>query len=75
MICGGTAGALCKAQIEQREKEGWKFKYEELLNCSHCELQGGLIENRIPQFSYHIECQEFDEKINVKTGEKMQIEG
>ena len=36
MVCGGTAGALCKAHIEQREKEGWVFKYEELLNCSNC---------------------------------------
>ena len=75
IICGGPAGALCKAQIDLRNKEGWKYKYEELLNCSHCELQGGLIENRVPQFSYHIECQEFDEKINVKTGERVQIEG
>ena len=33
MVCGGTAGALCKAQIELRGKEGWKYKYEELLNA------------------------------------------
>jgi hypothetical protein len=68
IVCGGTARALCKAQIELREKEGWKYKYEELLNTSNCFFQGGLIENRIPQFIYHIEVQEFDEKINVKTG-------
>ena len=68
MVCGGMAGATCKAHIDLRNKEGWKFKYEELLNCSHCELQGGLIEERKPQFSYHIECQEFDEKVNAKTG-------
>ena len=48
MVCGGTAGALCKAHIEQRQKEGWRFKYEELLNCGHCFFQGGLIESRIP---------------------------
>ena len=48
IVCGGTARALCKAQIEQRAKEGWKFKFEELLNCSNCFFQGGLIENRIP---------------------------
>ena len=75
MVCGGTAGALCKAHIEQREKEGWVFKYEELLNCSNCFFQGGLIEERVPQFIYHLEVQEFDEKINVKTGEKFVMEG
>ena len=48
MVCGGTAGALCKAHIEQREKEGWRFKYEELLNTSNCFFQGGLIEQRVP---------------------------
>ena len=76
IVCGGTASALCKAHIDQREKEGWRFKYEELLNASNCFFQGGLIENRIPQFIYHIEVQEFDEKINAKTGEKLEpIEG
>ena len=52
-----------------REKEGWKYKYEELLNCSNCFFQGGLIENRMPQFIYHIEVQEFDEKVSLKTGQ------
>ncbi len=76
LVCGGTAGALCKAQIEQREKGGWRFKYEEPLNASNCMFQGGLIEERVPQFIYHIECQEFDEKVNAKTGEKLEeIEG
>ncbi len=76
LVCGGTAGAVCKAHIEQREKEGWRFKYEELLNASNCMFQGGLIEERVPQFIYHIECQEFDEKVNAKTGEKLgEVEG
>lgn len=72
MVCGGTAGALCKAHIEQRQKEGWRFKYEELLNCGHCFFQGGLIESRIPQFIYHIEVQEFDAKVCAKTGDTLE---
>ena len=44
------------------------------MNCSNCFFQGGLIEQRVPQFIYHIEVQEFDEKVNVKTGEKIETE-
>ena len=33
MVCGGTAGALTKSHVEVRAKEGWKFKYDELLCC------------------------------------------
>ena len=31
-------------------------------------FQGALVENRVPQFSYHIEVQEFDERVTEKTG-------
>jgi len=72
MVCGGTASALCKAHIELREKEGWRFKYEELLSASNCFFQGGMVENRLPQFIYHIEVQEFDEKVDVKKGGKFE---
>ena len=75
MVCGGVASAQCKALIEQRQKEGWEYKYEELLNCSNCFFQGGFIEERKPQFVYHLECQEFDEKTCVKTGNKIELEG
>ena len=70
MVCGGRAGAILQAQLELREKEGWRFKYEELLDASHCAFQGGLLEDRVPQFIYHIQCQEISERVNVKTGEK-----
>ena len=70
MVCGeSSAGALLKAMIELREKEGWEFKYDELLYCGPTFFQGALIENKIPQFIYHIEVQEFDEKIDSATGE------
>ena len=36
MVCGGTASPMCKALIDLREKEGWRFKYEELLTASNC---------------------------------------
>lgn len=33
-------------------------------------FQGGYVENRVPQFIYHIEVQEFDERVDAKTGER-----
>ena len=70
MVCGGTAGAICKAHIDLRDKEGWRFKYEEVLCASNCFFQGGMLENRVPQFSFTIEVQEFDEKLCRKSGGK-----
>ena len=64
MVCGSTAGAIVKSHIELRKKEGWCFKYDELLSCGPTFFQGGLIENKMPQFIYHVEVQEFDEKVD-----------
>lgn len=33
LVCGTTVLPLLKAMIELREKEGWKFKFEEFLDC------------------------------------------
>ena len=33
IVCGTTVCPLLKAMIELREKEGWKFKFEEFLEC------------------------------------------
>ena len=68
MVCGGTAGAVCKAHIDLREKEGWRFKYEEVLCASNCFFHGAMLENRVPRFTYVIEVQELDEKLDRKTG-------
>ena len=69
MVCGQTAGALVKAHCEVRQKEGWKFKYDELLSCGPTFFQGALISEKLPQFIFHIEVQEFDEKINEVSGD------
>ena len=55
MVCGSQAGALCKAMIEIRQKQGWVHKYEELLNIGNIIFMGGKIENNTPMFSYHLE--------------------
>ena len=35
--------ALLGALIELRKKEGWKYKYEELLDCGHAFFSGAQI--------------------------------
>jgi hypothetical protein len=47
-VCAGSALGLTKATIEIRNKEGWKYKYEELLNCGTAFFMGGLISERVP---------------------------
>lgn len=41
MICASTALGLTKGTIQLRQKEGWRYKYEELLNCGHAFFMGG----------------------------------
>ena len=52
-----------KSQIDAREKEGWQFKYDELLSCGPTFFTGGKIVDRVPMFTYTIEVQEFDSKV------------
>ena len=56
MVCGQTALAVVKSSVQLREKEGWRYKYEELLNCGSSFFMGGQISEKVPQFTYHIEC-------------------
>lgn len=37
-VCGGTALGVTKAMIQLMEKEGWAYKYEELLNCGNAQF-------------------------------------
>ena len=43
LVCGPTVSPVLKAMCELREKEGWKFKFEEFLDCSQAFFQGALI--------------------------------
>lgn len=74
IVCGGPAKALTMTTVQLRKKQGWKYKYDELLYCGPTMFQGALVENRVPQFSYHIEVQEFDERVTEKTGQPVEGE-
>lgn len=60
--------------IEIREKEGWKYEYEEFLDCGPAHFQGAKIENGKACFSYHLEVTEFDSKVNAKDGKECDSE-
>jgi hypothetical protein len=60
---------IVQALIELREQEGWAYKYPEILDCGRPEFIGAKMVEGIPAFTFTIDVQEFDAKINVKTGE------
>lgn len=68
LVCGDAVLPLCKAWIDIRTKEGWKYKFEEFLDCGFAQFQGAKIEEGKPHFTYHFEVQEFDAKVSLKDG-------
>ena len=63
LVCGEKVAPVLKAMIEIREKEGWKYKFEEFFDCSQAFFQGAQIQENKPHFTYHFEVQEFDAKV------------
>lgn len=43
------------AMIDIREKEGWKFKYEELLDCNMPNFTGAQMLEGVPAFTFTID--------------------
>jgi len=37
-VCASTALGFVKAHIQLREKEGWRYKYDELLTCGRADF-------------------------------------
>ena len=56
-MSGGVALALCKADIKRRATEGWKYKYEEVLDCGKAVFNAGQMD-KVPSFTYIIDSQE-----------------
>jgi len=55
LICGSTAGAQIQALIEGRKKEGWQYKYDEVLTCGPTFFMGAKIQEKIPTFTFTVE--------------------
>lgn len=74
MVCGETVSPVLKAMCELREKEGWKYRFEEFLDCSQAFFQGAFVQENKPHFVYHVEVQEFDAKVSLKDGSDFESE-
>jgi hypothetical protein len=74
LVAGETCLPFLKAMIELRQKEGWKYRIEELLECSQGIFMGAKIENGKACFTYHFEVQEFDSKVSLKDGSEASSE-
>ena len=53
-VSGGVALAICKAEIKRRATEGWKYKYEEVLDCSKAVFNSGQMD-KVPSFTYIVD--------------------
>jgi len=68
-VCGRSALAVVKTEIKRRETELWKYMYDDILNINLPVFLGAQKpENLPPQFSFTIEVQEINCKVNAKDG-------
>mmetsp|Transcript_881 Transcript_881/g.916 ORF Transcript_881/g.916 Transcript_881/m.916 type:complete len:173 (+) Transcript_881:425-943(+) len=66
---GGPALAIVKSELKTRETEKWKYKYNDILNINAPIFLGGCIpEKQTAQFTYTIEVQELNCKVDLKDG-------
>lgn len=47
-ICGKQALAVVKTEVKRRQTEGWKYKYEDILDCGHTMFTGGQVPDKSP---------------------------
>jgi len=73
-VAGGPALAKCKAEIQSRTKDQWKYKYEEVLDMRDAVFQSGGLEGKVPSFSYIIDTQEINCRMSTK-GDDAVLEG
>ena len=55
-VCGKAALAICKSEVKRRQTEGWKFKYDDILDCGQTNFTGGQVpDKQPPQFAFTIQ--------------------
>lgn len=78
-VSSGVALAICKAEFKRRETDGWKNRYEDLLDCGKAVFNAGQMD-KVPSFTFVIDATEINCKVdvkdpdNVKEGHDEQIE-
>ncbi len=58
MVSGSTAHAWFKAMIELRNKEGWGYKFDEVMDLRSVNFMGGRIIDGRPHFMYTFDIDE-----------------
>jgi hypothetical protein len=64
-VSGGTALGICKAELTRRKTEGWRYKYDDVLDHGKCNFNAGEM-NQLPSFTYIIDTDEIDCKVSLK---------
>jgi hypothetical protein len=60
---------VIKSEIKIRQTENWKYKYEEYLDCGFPNFSGGQIPDKCPpQFTFTIDVQEIECRVDLKDG-------
>jgi hypothetical protein len=54
-VCGGPALAICKSEVKRRITEGWRYKFDDILDYGHTNFSGAQVpEKQPPQFTFTI---------------------
>lgn len=67
-LCSTGSASVLQTMIDLRDKEGWVYKYEELLDCNHPNFIGAKMQDGVPCFTFTIDVQELDYRINKVDG-------
>ena len=66
-VCGMAGLAIVKGDLKRREVEGWRHKYTDILDLKNVSFLGGQVpEKSPPQFTFTLEVQEINCKVNLK---------
>ena len=69
-VCGEAGLAVAKSQIKLRNTEGWQYKYTDILDCGQANFLGAQVGERgLAAFSFTIQVQEIDCRVDVKKPE------
>jgi len=68
-VMGGPAHSFCKAMIELKVKEKWVYKLEEVIDVRLVDFRKGRVSDGRPHFTYHVVVEEYNLRVDAKTGE------
>lgn len=68
--------AIVKSDLKRREVEGWRYKYTDILDLKNVNFLGGQVPEKLPpQFTFTLEVQEINCKVDVKNEDEIKEGG